>query len=153
VANAQSNAKVVMRAPLDPSQRVSFMAALENLKVAEGPTPARIIFNARTGTIVMGQNVRVRPAVVSHGSLTVNIVENSRVSQPNPLSNGQTVVTPQSNVSVNEERGKAFVWPAGTSLKTIVDAINSLGATPSDLMSILQALKQAGALEGELIVI
>ncbi|MGL5105484.1 MAG: flagellar basal body P-ring protein FlgI, partial [Plesiomonas shigelloides] len=92
-------------------------------------------------------------AVVSHGSLTVNIVENSRVSQPNPLSNGQTVVTPQSNVSVNEERGKALVWPAGTSLTTIVDAINSLGATPSDLMSILQALKQAGALEGELIVI
>ncbi|WP_170107732.1 flagellar basal body P-ring protein FlgI [Photobacterium lipolyticum] len=156
VALAQSHARINVRAPHDPSQRVTFLAMLENLDIETGPRPARVVFNARTGTIVVGKNVRVHTAAVSHGNLTVSVVEKSNVSQPNAFAQGNTTVTPESDVSIDQERGKVFIWPdsdEGTALQTIVDAVNSLGATPNDLMAILIALDEAGALDGELVVL
>ena len=101
----------------------------------------------------MGQGVKVHKAAVSHGSLTVTIGESQTVSQPNAFSNGRTTTTPNSQIQVDRERNNMFVWPDGTSLEVIVKAVNSLGATPDDVMAILQALDEAGALEGELVVI
>ena len=111
------------------------------------------MFNSRTGTVVIGKSVQVSEAAVSHGNLTVTIAEAKKVSQPNAFSNGQTQTTDQSKLDVSEERAQMVVWPAGTELNTIVNAVNSLGATPTDLMSILQALHEAGALNAELVVI
>ncbi len=156
VATAENLARIKVRAPLDASQRVTFLAMLEDLDVKEGPRPARVVFNARTGTIVVGKDVRIHTAAVSHGNLTVRVVEKSNVSQPNAFAKGKTTVTPDSDVSIDEEHGKVFIWPEskkGTSLQTLVEAVNSLGASPSDLMSILIALDEAGALDGELVII
>lgn len=153
VAKAVSPARITMRAPKDPSQRVAFMALLEDIQVDTGRERPKVVFNSRTGTVVLGQDVRVRKAAVSHGNLTVTITEQKNVSQPNAFANGQTTVTPQSNVNVARDTNNMFVWPEGTSLEVIVRAINSLGATPDDVMSILQALNEADALEGELVVI
>ncbi len=103
--------------------------------------------------MVVGQGVRVKAAAVAHGTLTVTISENPQVSQPGPFSNGTTAVTPQSDVSVSQDKKPMFKWPEGTSLESIINTVNSLGATPDDVMSILQALEQAGALNAELVVI
>jgi flagellar P-ring protein precursor FlgI len=143
----------MLRAPRDPSQRIAFMALLEDIDVSLGHERPKVVFNSRTGTVVLGQDVKVRKAAVSHGNLTVTITEQRNVSQPNAFSNGNTTVTPDSNVNVQRERNNMFVWPEGTSLEVIVRAINSLGATPDDIMSILQALNEADALDGELVVI
>jgi Flagellar basal-body P-ring protein len=153
VARAVSPGKVTMRAPKDPSQRIAFMALLEDVQVDMGRERPKVVFNSRTGTVVLGQDVKVHKAAVSHGNLTVTITEQKNVSQPNAFASGQTTVTPQSNVNVAREANNMFVWPEGTSLEVIVRAINSLGATPDDVMAILQALNEADALEGELIVI
>ncbi len=112
-----------------------------------------MIVNSRTGTVIINSKVRVQPAAVSHGSLTVTISENPQVSQPNPLSGGSTVVTPQSNVEVKEDKNHMFVFNPGVSLDEIVQAVNGVGAGPSDLVAILEALRSAGALRAELIVI
>ena len=112
-----------------------------------------MIVNSRTGTVVIGSRVRVLPAAVSHGSLTVTISERSQVSQPNPLSQGQTVTTPKSDVQVDQPQSRMFVFNAGVDLDTIVRAVNQVGAAPGDLVAILEALKQAGALRADLIVI
>lgn len=152
-AVAQSATNITVTAPQDPGARVTFMSLLEDLKIDAGPQPARVVFNARTGTIVIGEGVVVRAAAVAHGSLTVSISESSNVSQPNSFGRGDTVTTPESNVSVNQSGGPMVVVPAGTKLKTIVDTINSLGAGPDDIMAILQALYEAGALDAELVVI
>ncbi|CAK0754598.1 flagellar P-ring protein [Gammaproteobacteria bacterium] len=144
---------VRVHAPLDPGQKVGFMAMLENIEVKTGEAPARVIVNSRTGTVVISSHVRVLPAAVSHGNLIVTITESSQVSQPNPFSQGQTAVVPQSSIKVEEERRRAFVFNPGTSLDDIVRAINQVGAAPGDLVAILEALKQAGALKAELIVI
>lgn len=153
VATAMNNGRVDMRAPEDPQQRVTMLSMLEEMSVAEGRKPARVVFNSRTGTVVIGQNVKVSEAAVSHGNLTVSISESPQVSQPNPLSGGNTTTVNQSQVNVDEEQPQMMVWPPGTELNTIVNAVNSLGATPTDLMSILQALNEAGALNAELVVI
>lgn len=156
VASAQDAGRIRVRAPTDPEQRVIFMSMLEDVNVDEGRKRPRVVFNSRTGTLVMGQGVRVHKVAVSHGSLTVTITESLNVSQPRGgIGNqqGQTVVTPQSSVSMSEDRPGMFIWPEGTSLETIVRAVNSLGASPRDIMSILQALDEAGALEGDLVVI
>ncbi|SDG90804.1 flagellar P-ring protein precursor FlgI [Vibrio xiamenensis] len=153
VATAINQSRVEMRAPEDTQQRVVMMSMLEDMKVVEGRKPARVVFNARTGTIVIGKNVKIGEAAVSHGNLTVRITETPQVSQPNPMSGGQTTVVPRSQIGIEEEQAKMMVWPLGTELDTIVNAVNSLGATPTDLMSILQALHQAGALNAELVVI
>lgn len=153
-AQAVSAGKVVLRAPKDPSLKVALLSTLQDIYVDEGRERPKVIFNSRTGTVVMNEDVRISKAAVSHGSLTVSIQENPQVSQPGPLSNGQTVVTPQSNINIDQKKGNnMFVWPAGTSLDVIVKAINALGATPDDIMSILEALHEAGALDADLIVI
>lgn len=152
-AQALDAVSVKVRAPQDVDQRVSFVSFLENLEFEPGQAPARVIVNARTGTIVIGSEVRVMPAAVTHGSLTVTISENLEVSQPNPLADGATVVTPDTEILVEEQANPMFLFAPGTELSEIVSAVNRVGAAPSDLVAILQALKQAGALRAELIVI
>ncbi|RLA21186.1 MAG: flagellar biosynthesis protein FlgI [Gammaproteobacteria bacterium] len=147
-------ASVKVNAPIDRSQRVSFVAMLENISFEPAEAPARVIINSRTGTVVINSQVRVKPAAVSHGSLTVTISEDAQVSQPGPFSRGgETVVVPKSTVEVGEDDNHMFVFNPGVSLNEIVRAVNQVGAGPSDLVAILEALKSAGALRAELIVI
>jgi flagellar P-ring protein precursor FlgI len=153
VASADNSTKVILQAPKVKGQRLSFMAMLEGIDVAEGRNRPKVVFNSRTGTVVVGEGVRVKAAAVSHGALTVTINETSQVSQPGAFSNGQTAVVPNSDVQVSQEANAMFKWPDGTSLDSIINTINSLGASPDDVMSILQALEQAGALNAELLVI
>ncbi|WP_031433586.1 flagellar basal body P-ring protein FlgI [Methylomarinum vadi] len=153
-ARALDGTSVKVSAPADPSQRVIFASMIENITVLPDDAPARVIVNSRSGTVVINSKVRVQPAAVSHGSLTVTISETPQVSQPAPLSRGQTVVTSQSEISVEEEGANhMFVFNPGVSLDEIVKAVNDVGAAPSDLVAILEALKSAGALRAELIVI
>lgn len=152
-AKALDAVSIKVSAPHTRNQRVSFVAFLENLEVTPGEAPARVIVNARTGTIVIGSHVRVQPAAITHGSLTVTISENPSVSQPLPFSRGQTVINAQSDVQITEEQKPMFLFAPGTELSAIVKAVNGVGASPSDLVAILQALKRAGALRAELIVI
>ncbi len=146
---------VAVRAPLDVSQRTAFVSMLENLEVEPGEVQARVIVNSRTGTVVIGANVRVTPAAVSHGSLVVTISERPFVSQPQaPFSDaGETIALPDSDVSITQEDSRMFLFEPGTSLDEIVQAVNRVGAAPGDLVAILEALKQAGALRAELVVI
>jgi flagellar P-ring protein precursor FlgI len=139
-------------APSDPAQRVGFVSLIENLQVKPGDAVAKVIVNSRTGTVVVNSTVRVTPAAVSHGNLTVTISENPQVSQPGPFSYGRTVVTPSSDVEVTEEAKRMFVFRPGVTLDDLVRAVNQVGAAPSDLVAILDALKQAGALRAELVV-
>lgn len=153
VARALDGGSIRVSAPLDPNQRVDYMAVLENIEIEAGQAAAKVIINSRTGTIVIGQNVRVQPAAVTHGSLTVTITEDPIVSQPEAFSNGQTAVVPRSRVDASQEAKPMFKFGPGTTLDEIVRAVNQVGAAPSDLMAILEALKQAGALQADLIVI
>jgi flagellar P-ring protein precursor FlgI len=153
MASAVDATSVRVRAPRDVSQRVAFLSAIENLEFDPADGAAKIIVNSRTGTIVVGKHVRLKPAAVTHGGMTVAIKENLSVSQPNAFSGGQTVVVPDSDIEVNEEQGKMFKFEPGLTLDDLVRAVNEVGAAPSDLMAILQALKQAGAIEGQLIII
>ncbi len=152
-ASTSDATSVDVVAPQVPSQRVAFVARLKSLKVKQGSETPRIVFNSRTGTVVISQGVTVKPAVVSHGSLKVTIAEGTMVSQPNEFANGSTVAAPISEIEVSQAGGNAFQWKSGASLQAIVDTINRTGATPDDLMAILQALSEAGALSGELVVI
>ncbi|MGR5301867.1 flagellar basal body P-ring protein FlgI [Vibrio alfacsensis] len=153
MASAVDATSVRVRAPRDVSQRVAFLSAIENLEFDPADGAAKIIVNSRTGTIVVGKHVRLKPAAVTHGGMTVAIKESLNVSQPNGFSGGQTVVVPDSDIEVNEEKGKMFKFEPGLTLDDLVRAVNEVGAAPSDLMAILQALKQAGAIEGQLIII
>ncbi|MFO1376445.1 MAG: flagellar basal body P-ring protein FlgI [Steroidobacteraceae bacterium] len=153
-AAALDATSVRVRAPVDTEQRIAFVAMLENLDVDPGAAPARVIVNSRTGTVVIGSNVRVSPAAVSHGSLTVSIKEETRVSQPGPFSEqGQTVTAPSSTIDVQQEGSRMFLFEPGVTLEEIVRAVNQVGAAPGDLVAILEALQQAGALHAQLIVI
>ena len=153
IATASDATSVDVVAPANPTQRIAFMAKLEALSIDVGDDSPKVVFNSRTGTVVIADGLRVRAAAVTHGSLKVVISESSKVSQPNALATGNTVVTPQSQVSVDQGSGQMFKWPAGAKLQGIIDVINSLGASPDDIMAILQALDHAGAIEGELVVI
>ena len=133
--------------------RIAFLSRLETLDVNPGTAAAKVIVNARTGTVVMGGEVTVLPAAVSHGSLTVSIVESAQVSQPESFGRGTTVVTPQSSVETRQDGGRMFMFAGGTSLESIVRAVNAVGAAPGDIVAILEALKRAGALRAELEVI
>jgi flagellar P-ring protein precursor FlgI len=144
---------VRVRAPADGSQRVAYLSHIENLEVQPAEAAAKVIVNSRTGTVVIGANVRVSPAAVAHGSLVVKITETALVSQPNPLAQGQTVVVGQSDINVDQGNGRMFVFEPGTSLNSIVEAVNQVGAAPGDLVAILEALREAGALRAQLIVI
>ncbi len=152
-ARALDGSSVQVRAPSDPSQRVSFVAELENLPVERGEAPARVIVNSRTGTVVIGSSVQVSPAAVSHGSLTVTITESPEVVQPLPLAPGETAIQPETDIAIEEDNNPMFLFDAGTSLDEIVRAVNNVGAAPSDLVAILQALREAGSLRAELVVI
>lgn len=144
---------IKVNAPRDPSQRVPFLSLVENLQLTPGEAAARIVVNSRTGTIVIGQNVRVSPAAVTHGNLSVTISANTEVSQPNAFSDGETVISPNFDVEITEEDSRMFVFNPGISLDEIVRAVNQVGAAPGDLVAILEALKQAGALSADLVII
>ena len=152
-ANPIDSASVRVVAPSHDAQRVNYVSVLENIELTPGESAAKIIVNARTGTIVIGQHVRVTPAAVSHGSLTVTITEDPQVSQPNEFANGKTTVVQQSKVQIDQEANRAFLFAPGASLRDIVKAVNAVGAAPGDLVAILEALKQVGALQAELTVI
>ena len=153
---------VRVRAPLDPSQKVSFVSMLENIEIEPERISAKVVINARTGTIVIGGDVRVTPAAVTHGSLTVRVDENTDVTQANNLAvaagvavaaAGEAVETPNTDITIQEEPARAFIFDPGVDLSTIVEAINSVGASPADLVAILEALREAGSLRAELVVI
>jgi flagellar P-ring protein precursor FlgI len=152
-AQALDATSVKVYAPRDPGQRVSYLATIENLEVDPASEAAKIIVNSRTGTIVIGSQVRLKPAAISHGGLTVTIAENQQVSQPNPLSDGQTVVTNNSTINVQQEQGRMFKLDTGATLDDLVRAVNQVGVAPGDLMAILEALQQAGAIEGQLVIL
>ncbi len=153
-ASAIDGNTVEVMAPRITNQRVAFLSLLENIEVVPGEEAARIIVNSRTGTVVIGQNVRVSPAAVTHGGLTVKITESIEASQPNPFAGGNTAVTPNSVVGIETGGdGHMFKFPKGVSLDDIVQAVNKVGAAPGDLVAILEALKQAGALKADLMII
>ena len=161
-ASALDAATIKVTAPRDVNQRVSFMAAVHDIKVDQAAPPARVIVNSRTGTIVIGDGVFLTPAAVSHGSLTVRITESQTVTpgqggiatgQGAVAQGGQNTTTQNSQIDVNQPKVKMFLFAPGVQLSKIVDAVNSVGASPSDLVAILEALKQAGALHADLIVI
>jgi flagellar P-ring protein precursor FlgI len=146
-------AAIRVQSPSSPAHRVAFVSILENLEVVPGEAPARVIVNSRTGTVVIGRHVRVMAAAVSHGDLTVTVSSQPIISQPAPFSAGQTTVAAQETVTVGERSKPMFLFGPGVSLDEIVKAVNRVGAKPSDLVAILEALKAAGALRAELIVI
>lgn len=153
-AQARDPMSVQVRAPASQADRISLISTLENLEVTPGESAARVIINSRTGTVVINSSVHVSPAAVSHGSLVVSITEDFDVSQPQPFSeNGDTVVTPDSNISVTQGENRMFLFRPGVELNDIVQAVNQVGAAPGDLVAILEALREAGALRAELIVI
>jgi flagellar P-ring protein precursor FlgI len=162
VAVALDSASIKIRAPIDPSQRVAFLSLLENVEVEPARPAAKVIVNSRTGTIVIGGNVRVTPAVVTHGSLTVRVEEDTDVTTTATTTvadgvvttaPGEAIETADSEIIIEEEPAKAFIFDTGTELSDIVDAINAVGAGPADLVTILEALREAGALRAQLIII
>jgi flagellar P-ring protein precursor FlgI len=152
-AEAIDATSVRVSAPAGASRQVAYVSRIENLTLNPAEAPARVIVSSRTGTVVISRNVTVTPAAVAHGSLAVTISNQPTVSQPAPFSGGSTVVVPESEIDVRQERNRAFVFGPGVSLQEIVRAINQVGAAPSDLVAILEALKEAGALQAELVVI
>ena len=162
IAVAIDGSSIRVRAPVDPSQRVSFVGLLESVEVEPSAPPAQVIVNSRTGTIIINGNVRVTPAAITHGSLTVRVTEDPKTEAQNTVvANGDNVivapaeplVTPDTEITAQEETAKAFMFDPGVDLTDIVDAINAVGATPSDLVAILEALKVSGALRAQLIII
>jgi flagellar P-ring protein precursor FlgI len=144
---------VRVQAPIDMTQRVAFLSMVENLQVDPADAPARVIINSRTGTVVISSNVTVSPAAVSHGSLSVTIKEEKTVSQPPAFSGGATQVVTNSTIKVDQGSNRMFLFKPGVELEQIVRAVNEVGAAPGDLVAILEALREAGALQAELIVI
>ena len=154
VAQALDGRVIQVRAPQGSNDRVAFMARLENLSVDVDAGAARVIVNARTGSVVMNQAVTLQPVAVAHGNLSITINSTSQVSQPAPFSTGgQTVVTEKANIQISQDGGKLVLLDAGAKLADVVKALNSLGATPQDLLAILQAMKASGALRAELEII
>ena len=153
---------IKVRAPVDPAQKVSFVSLLENIEVDPARPAAKVIVNSRTGTIVIGGDVRVTPSVVTHGSLTVRINEDKQVTQTNTVTQnqqgaviapGQAEVNDDTEIIIEQEPARAFVFDMGVELSDVVDAINGVGASPADMVAILEALREAGSLRAEIIVI
>ena len=153
VANALDGVSIVVRAPMDISQRVSFMSMIENIDVQPGEPPARVVVNARTGTVVISRNVKVTAAAVTHGTITVSVAMTNEVSQPGAFSGGTTQGVQNAEIKVGEPNKPMFLFQPGVDLRQIVDAVNQVGATPSALIAILEALKSSGSLRAELLVI
>ena len=152
-ANALDGRVVQVRAPQNVNQRVAFLSSLENISVTRGEASPKVIINARTGSVVMNQAVTVENCAVAHGNLSVTIVSEPVISQPRALSGGRTVITQSSQVELKSDKGGLVVVPNTTSLNDVVKALNAVGATPQDLLSILQAMKTAGALRADLEII
>lgn len=153
VASALDGRSVNVRAPLDPNARISFIAELEELPMQTSRPSAKVVINSRTGSIVLNQAVTLGPCAIAHGNLSVSITSTPVISQPGPLSSGQTVVSERADIQIRQEPGMLIQMPASTQLTDVVRALNALGATPQDLLAILQAIKAAGALNAELEVI
>ncbi len=153
VAKALDGVSIAVEAPSDMSQRVSFMSMIENLDVIPGEAPAKVVVNSRTGTVVISRNVKVTAAAVSHGTISVSIAATNEISQPNAFGAGETAGVQNANVTVTEPNKPMFLFQAGVDLRQIVDAINQVGASPSALIAILEALKSSGSLRAELVVI
>ncbi|MEY4645057.1 MAG: Flagellar P-ring protein precursor [Pseudomonadota bacterium] len=154
VARALDGVSISIQAPQDQTQRVAFMSMIENMDVKPGEPPARVVVNAKTGTVVISRNVRVSAAAVTHGTITVSISSTNEVSQPGPLAQqGQTAAVQNAAIEVKEPNKPMFLFQPGIDLRQIVDAINQVGATPSALIAILEALKSSGSLRAELVVI
>jgi flagellar P-ring protein precursor FlgI len=153
VARALDGVTITLQAPQDLSQRVAFMSMVENMDVQAGEPPARVVINSRTGTVVISRNVKVTAAAVSHGTISVAIAATNEVSQPGPLSGGQTAAVQNAEVKVSEPNKPMFLFQPGIDLRQIVDAVNQVGASPSSLIAILEALKSSGSLRAELVII
>lgn len=153
VARSMDATSIVVSAPRDPSQRVTYLSVLENIEVEMAEPSAKVIINSRTGTIVIGSNVKVFPAAISHGNLTVTISEDVDIVQPNAFGGGVTAMAPNSQIDIQQDASRMFKVESSVTLDDIVNAVNRVGMAPGDLMAILEALKQAGALRAELIVI
>ena len=153
-ARAVDAVSVEVRAPEAPEDKVAFLSIIENLEVDPAASPARVVVNSRSGTIVIGSEVRVETAAVAHGNLTVTVSESINVSQPGPFARqGDTAITPDSEVTIEEEDARMFLLQPGVTLQELVTAVNRVGAAPGDLIAILEALQQAGALRAQLVVI
>jgi flagellar P-ring protein precursor FlgI len=152
-AKALDGVSVAVSAPLESSQRVSFLSMVENLDVSPGDPPARIVINSRTGTAVINRNVKVSAVAVTHGAITVSISATNEVSQPEPFSEGETVEIQNAEIEVAEAANPMVLFQPGVDLREIVDAVNQVGASPSSLIAILEALKSSGSLRAELVVI
>jgi len=153
LAQALDGVSVSVRAPKNLNQRVSFMSMIEALEVTPGEPPARVVINSRTGTVVINRSVRVTAAAVSHGTISVAITATNEVSQPNALAGGQTTEVQNAAIDVGEPNKPMFLFQPGVELRQIVDAVNQIGATPSALIAILEALKSSGSLRAELVII
>jgi flagellar P-ring protein precursor FlgI len=153
VARAMDGVTVSLQAPQDLTQRVAFMSMVENMDVMPGEPSARVVVNARTGTVVISRNVRVTAAAVSHGTISVSVAVTNEISQPGAFSNGTTAAVQNADVAVSEPNKPMFMFNPGVDLRQIVDAVNQVGATPSALIAILEALKSAGSLRADLLVI
>ena len=153
VAQALDGVSVSVRAPKNLNQRVSFMSMVEALEVTPGEPPARVVINSRTGTVVINRSVRVTAAAVSHGTISVAITATNEVSQPNAFAGGQTTEVQNAAIDVGEPNKPMFLFQPGVELRQIVDAVNQIGATPSALIAILEALKSSGSLRAELVII
>ena len=162
VATALDSTSIKVRAPINPAEKVSFVSLLENIQVTPDRPRAKVVVNARTGTIVIGGDVRILPAAVTHGSLTVRVNEDQQVTQTQGIAvangvaatvPGAAVAAPDTTIEADQELAKAFVFDPGVKLSSIVDALNAVGGTPSDLVAILEALREAGSLRAELIII
>jgi len=152
-AVAQNGRVVRVRAPIDESARVAFIAALEEIDIATSKAAAKVIVNARTGSVVMNQAVTLEPCAIAHGNLSVVISQTPVISQPNPLGQGQTVATQKTDINIKKDEGQLVELKAGTNLADVVKALNAVGVTPQDLLVILQAMKAAGSLRAELEII
>ena len=153
VAQAIDGVSVSVRAPKNLNQRVAFMSMVEALEVTPGEPPARVVINSRTGTVVINRAVRVTAAAVSHGTISVAITATNEVSQPNVLAGGQTQAVQNADIAVAEPNKPMFLFQPGVELRQIVDAVNQVGASPSALIAILEALKSSGSLRAELVII
>ena len=153
VARAIDGVSVAVTAPADSSQRVTFLSMIENLDVEPGEPPARVVINSRTGTAVINRSVKVTAVAVTHATISVSISATNEISQPEPLSEGVTAAVQNADIMVAEPNNPMFLFQPGVDLREIVDAINQVGASPSSLIAILEALKSSGSLRAELVVI
>ena len=153
IAYALDGRVIRVQAPSSSDQRVTFIGTLQDMNVNPAEQPAKVIMNARTGSVVMNRAVTLETCAISHGNMSVSVSSDPQVSQPNPLSGGSTVVTQNQNVAIKKDGGKVMMVKGGASLAEVVKALNAIGATPQDLLSILQAMKAAGSLRAELEII